>query len=1198
MIKNSRRDKSTTWSRRSFIFLLLFSALVLPVYSQNYLVRHYSETDGLGSSTVRDIAQDHFGRMWFATRAGISCFDGLSWKNYTRSHGLPTPSFFKIAVDRRGRIWALSDIVYGILVVYHSGKANAHWSQLPAQKKKDSKLRELTSFNLVEQGDFPVIAVGTAGSGLFLWKDNRWINITEKTGLLSDSVNGIACLNDTFYVATNRGLSIIKINSELSIDNSLNRVISFPSEEIKGITLEEKGKYPDSRLKATRIWVCGLQWIGYFEENNTRFTAFPAEDLAWEKMKNIRMLPDYRSGLYLGQQHRIHYFNSKSHSWEDVGAENGLISAGANTLFIDFEKNIWTGNDRGVSKIISRRFSNLYRSSGLLEDEVTAVVEYEPGKFALGHNSGITFYDGKEFTQVRLPRIAGHKTPVRRVLDMQMDSKQNLWLALAWSGLVKTDKRQRITYYGEKDGLAENVTSLWIDQKDNLYVGTLNGIYYYQPGKSFRLRNPGGFGKISTRRLYGSGNTLQYITSHKSGLYINRADRWRNYQVPGNEKANSVFAVKKESRGRLFVGAFDGLYILEGEKLRKFKDGNFHIDRPVFFILEDNRKRLWFGTDKGVIRWDGKSERQYSVAEGLSGHETNRAAGLVDSSGQVWIGTNRGLSLYNEEFDDLETFKPAPKLQLLYIDVFGKKIPLNKSEGFHLRSRENTIDFYFRGISFIDEKKIHFKHRLVGFDQKWSEEKYYSNQVIRYTSLPAGTYRFLLKARDRIGTWSSVISSQPITIPKPFYKRWWFFLGVSLLVGFLFYGIIRFFSEKQNAALLERKVEERTGQLQKMQQKLIQSQKMEAVGTLAGGIAHDFNNILGIILGNSEIVLEDLPEGSPVRASAETIQAAAERAAGLVRQILTFSSRSSQKRQPLKLAIVVKEAMKLLRSSLPASIEIRQNFRAGRDFVMADHIQLHQVIINLGANAGFAMQEKGGVLEVTIDSVEIDPEAMKKYNRVKPGHYLRLTFSDTGHGMSRSVSERIFEPFFTTKKMGEGSGMGLAVVHGIVKSHDGDITVYSEPGKGTTFHIFLPQIEDSSEPEPPAAEECPMGSERILLVDDEAALAYVEREILSRLGYDVTGKSNAVEALEAFRREPGKFDLLITDLTMPQMTGIQLAEEVRRIKPGIPIIFCSGFSAAITQKQIKGFGSDNFVMKPFSKRDLAKIIRKVLGKKQ
>jgi CheY-like chemotaxis protein len=236
------------------------------------------------------------------------------------------------------------------------------------------------------------------------------------------------------------------------------------------------------------------------------------------------------------------------------------------------------------------------------------------------------------------------------------------------------------------------------------------------------------------------------------------------------------------------------------------------------------------------------------------------------------------------------------------------------------------------------------------------------------------------------------------------------------------------------------------------------------------------------------------------------------------------------------------------------------------------------------------------VLEVTIDNVEIDPETAKKYNRFKPGYYLRLTFSDTGIGMSRSVSRRIFEPFFTTKKMGEGTGMGLAVVHGIVRSHDGDITVYSEPGKGTTFHIFLPQIEDSSEPEPPAAEKLPGGSERILLVDDEAALAYVETEILGRLGYEVTGMSNAVEALKTFRRELGKFDLLITDLTMPQMTGIQLAEEVRRIKPGMPIIFCSGFSAAVTLEQIKDFGSDNFIMKPFNKRDLAKIIRKVFDK--
>lgn len=1213
-MSNNGLIKITSARRNRCVFFLpVLFLLVLPVLGQTYLIHHYSEPDGLASDSAGGICQDHLGRMWFATRAGLTCYDGLTWKNYTAADGLYYPSFYRVTVDSRHRIFALAHMVYGTGVIYRDGSDGAAWSRITMKAIEGVEIMEVRAFCLMEQGDFPIIAVGTAAQGLFLYRDKRWLRFNENNGLPGNCVNGIACLGSKFYAATDKGLSILRVGKTVTVDNSINSRIKFPSEKIKrpgpaadrefppnsninGITIEEKGKYPDSRLEISRIWICGTQWIGYFEENSSQLTVYRVKNLNWKKKKNILLQPDYRSGIYMGQGHLLHYFDYKNDTTQPLDAANGLISAGANALYIDFEKNIWIASNRGVSKIASRRFSNLDKARGLLEDEVSSIIEYQPGKFALGHTIGLTLYDGEPFTTIPLPLIKKKAVPVRRVMDMAADSRGNIWLALAWEGLAKMDTRQRFTWYSERDGLPQNITCLWIDNGDNVWVGSTQGVYFHQRGKGFVLRNPGGVEKLSARKLYGAGNTLRYIASHNSGLFVSRENRWVHYLVAGKTASNSFYSVKKDSRGRLFAGALEGLYILRDEGLEKFISGNFHIDWPVYFILEDRDRRLWFGTDKGVIRWDGKNERRYSVGEGLSGGETNRAAGLVDRSGRLWIGTNRGLSIYNEAFDDPESFKPAPKVQLLYVDVFDKKIPLTGSDTIRLGGRENTLEFFFRGISFINEGKIHFKTRLAGFDETWSEERYFSNQSIRYTSLPAGTYRFQLKARNGLGTWSRVVSSPPITINVLFNKSVGFYIIISLAAGLLFYGIFRFFSEKRNAALLEQKVEERTRQLKQMQQKLIHSRKMEAVGTLAGGIAHDFNNILGIIVGHSEIILEDLPKKSAVRENAKTILTAAERAAALVRQILTFSRRSSQKRQQLKLSVIIKEAMELLRSSLPASIDFRQNIRTDGDFVMADHIQLHQIIMNLGANAAHAMQGKGGVLEVILEKVYLDSGAVKEYDVLKPGNYLRLIFSDTGRGMSRSVQKRVFEPFFTTKKMGEGTGMGLAVVHGIVRSHGGDISVYSVPGQGTTFHILFPQIEDGGKPEPVETGKLQGGSERILLVDDEAALAYVETEILGRLGYRVTGKSNAVEALETFRGNPGHFDLVITDLTMPQMTGIQLAEEVRRIKPGIPVIFCSGFRAAVSHEQVKDFGKDNFIMKPVNKRDLAKIIRNALDR--
>ncbi len=253
-------------------------------------------------------------------------------------------------------------------------------------------------------------------------------------------------------------------------------------------------------------------------------------------------------------------------------------------------------------------------------------------------------------------------------------------------------------------------------------------------------------------------------------------------------------------------------------------------------------------------------------------------------------------------------------------------------------------------------------------------------------------------------------------------------------------------------------------------------------------------------------------------------------------------------------------------------------------------------MMNFGTNAAHAMRQKGGILEVKLDQVVLDAETVKTYQDINPGPFFRLTFSDTGHGMPQEVVKRIFEPYFTTKKTGEGTGMGLAVIHGIVKSCEGDISVHSQPGKGTTFHVFLPCLKEKEKPGKKVrlSEDIPPGTERILLVDDEIALADVGARILEKLGYDVTGKSGAIEALETFRKEPERFDLIISDLTMPQMTGFQLAEEIKQIRPDIPIILCSGFTAATTKKQLKSAGVSDFVTKPVNKTELANVIRNVL----
>jgi PAS domain S-box-containing protein len=378
-----------------------------------------------------------------------------------------------------------------------------------------------------------------------------------------------------------------------------------------------------------------------------------------------------------------------------------------------------------------------------------------------------------------------------------------------------------------------------------------------------------------------------------------------------------------------------------------------------------------------------------------------------------------------------------------------------------------------------------------------------------------------------------------------------------------------------------------------LQAQLQQTQKMQAIGTLAGGIAHDFNNILAAVIGYTEIAIADVEKGGLLHDNLKEVLKAGERAKDLVNQILTFSRQSEQDLKPIKVALIVKEVLKLIRASLPATIEIDQDLKSNAA-VLGDYTKIHQVLMNLCTNAAHAMRKKGGVLNLSLADVELDADYAAKHFDIKPGLYLKLSVRDTGQGISSDLLGQIFDPFFTTKQQGEGTGMGLSVVHGIVKSHGGTISVYSEPGEGSIFNVYLPAIESSSEQKAREEKPVPTGTERILFVDDEQALVKMGKQLLEFLGYKVTTSTSSIEALELFKVQPDKFDLVITDLTMPNMTGDELAQKLMAIRPDIPVILCTGFSTKMTAEKTKKMGIRAFVLKPVIKQDIAETIRTVL----
>ncbi|MFC1890880.1 PAS domain S-box protein [Thermodesulfobacteriota bacterium] len=382
----------------------------------------------------------------------------------------------------------------------------------------------------------------------------------------------------------------------------------------------------------------------------------------------------------------------------------------------------------------------------------------------------------------------------------------------------------------------------------------------------------------------------------------------------------------------------------------------------------------------------------------------------------------------------------------------------------------------------------------------------------------------------------------------------------------------------------------------KLEVQLQQAQKMEAIGTLAGGIAHDFNNILSPIMMYSEMAIMDLPADNPIQHNLKGIYSAGERARDLVNQILTYSRKGEVKQIAIKITPIIKDVLKMLRSSIPTTIDIQQNLEAESDTVLADPTQINQIMLNLGTNAAHAMREKGGILEVSLEQEDLDSETTAQYTDLT-GSYLKLTVSDNGTGIDNETIQKIFEPYFTTKEVGEGTGMGLSLVHGIVKSYGGDIIVESELGKGTTFEVYLPRIEKEVASVAEPSVQLPKGSERVLFADDENVSVDVMKAMLENLGYQVTARTSSIEALEAFRHNPEGFDLVITDMTMPNMTGKELAKEIMSIRSDLPIILCTGFSEQIDESRAKEMGISAYLMKPIIIRDMANTIREVLDKK-
>ena len=461
--------------------------------------------------------------------------------------------------------------------------------------------------------------------------------------------------------------------------------------------------------------------------------------------------------------------------------------------------------------------------------------------------------------------------------------------------------------------------------------------------------------------------------------------------------------------------------------------------------------------------------------------------------------------------------------------------------------------------------------RFTDINRRACEMLAYTREEILKMSVPDVDPNFSM-SDDKQLFWENLSQSNPFTVARTYRRKDGSTFPVEICVGSVELSGQRF------ALTLARDITER---------KQVQQ-------SLTSDIAHEINNILGIILGNTELVLDNVPKRTPAHNNLKEIKTASLRAKDVIRQLLSNIRKVDYKRKPMKLIPIVDDSVKFLRATIPTAIDIRKNIQATADTILADPTQINQVIINLSTHATHAMAESGGILEIEIQNVKLGEESVSIDPDLTPGSYVEVTLSDTGQGMSPEVMGQIFDPLFTINEVGKGTGMRLSVVHGIVKSYGGAITVESEPEKGTIYHVYFPVVEEASVIESQTAEELPTGNERILFIDDEQSIVNMARQILERLGYQVTVRTGSIEALELFRAKPNGFDLVITDMTMPNITGDKLAVELTKIRSDIPVILCTGYSKKISDDSAAQIGIKAFAHKPIVKADLAKMVRKAL----
>ncbi|MCF8242677.1 MAG: PAS domain S-box protein [Melioribacteraceae bacterium] len=795
----------TQRNRYVYFSLIIFFIFTSAHFAQRYPVKNYTEENGLPSSMVYDVERDSTGVAWFATRNGIASFNASEWRNYKAQEGLVKPDYSCLKVDGNGDLWALHKSV--IIQKYDRNKDV--W--LPPIKIPIGKPGSIAKTFDIKVGTDTTIVIVLRRDGLLLYQNKEWNHITVNSGLIGDEVNDVFISKDEILVAAEKGISIIDDN--LNIDNNLSKKLNSSFKSLLAISryFNPQEKSADEFLILSHKGILKLSG-NEFQVINSSFNIITKD----EDERNSIVGP-YCDKIFFGTNKTLYEFDQVDQKVQILDDGNGLNVGGVFSFLIDSENILWIASGGGVSKISSFRFSNIKEEQGLFKNDVSSIVELSPNRMLIGHPNGISIYDEGKFKKIKLSEETILEPVIDRILDMHKDKAGNIWIAAENLGFAQFISGEGIKWLKDAGPGKENASSIAEDESGNIYLTTEEGLLKKTSRGFIKINTPSSMASY-VRKVFYYNNRLMIATS-SSGIFIKGEDeKWINIRNDDNEYANNVFSIFPVRAGKYFIGTIDGLYLLSDGEYKKFAHANgFHIDRPVYFIIKDNQDIVWFGTDKGVVLWDGENSYNFSSQLGLAGLETSRDAAVIDSEGQVWIGTNRGISIYYPEYELQTNLKPH--INLLFVDAKEKRQSLN--EKIVLENDENDLEFYFNSPSLINEGLNVYEALLEGYDNHWVTVNNYGIPKIRYTNLSAGEYRFKVRSRNALGTYSEEAVSSLIVIKLPFYQTVWF--TFTLIAGFVWIVIVivRYVSRGKYSKQLEKEVRERTKKLMESEDRYV-----------------------------------------------------------------------------------------------------------------------------------------------------------------------------------------------------------------------------------------------------------------------------------------------------------------------------------------------------------------------------------------